>query len=212
LLQPSIIKYGRISDFQFFWGELFAMKSERAPRVTGLRAALHEGTVSLRNIAAIVAFVVLGVSAHAAPSAQENTQAIQSFGLDSMARIIASQDKKPFVLVVWSLDCPYCQASFQSLAAEKRKRRDFRVVTLSTDSVSDAQAVAQMKAKLALAGMSGNAWAYGDLPSEQLQYAIDPTWHGEKPRSYWFNAKGERVAHSGVITAALIAKLSPRAK
>jgi hypothetical protein len=44
------------------------------------------------------------------------------------------------------------------------------------------------------------------LPPERLRYAIDRSWHGEKPRSYWFNARGERVAYSGVITAAVIDK------
>lgn len=135
---------------------------------------------------------------------------IQAFEADGMARIVASQKGKPFVLIVWSLDCVYCQASMKNLAQEKRRRQDFNIVTLATDSAEDPQAVALMKKKLASVGMTGNAWAFGDAPQEQLRYAIDPGWYGEKPRSYWFRANGERVAYSGLITAETIAKFAPR--
>ena len=135
---------------------------------------------------------------------------IRPFEPDSMAQIVASQKGQPFVLVVWSLDCEYCQASLKTLAAEKRKNRNLRVVTLSTDALDDEQALAMMRARLAVLAMTGNAWAFGDAPPEQLRYAIDSKWHGEKPRSYWFNAKGERVAYSGIITPEVIAKFMPQ--
>jgi hypothetical protein len=32
-------------------------------------------------------------------------------------------------------------------------------------------------------------------------------WRGEKPRSYWYDAQGQRIAYSGVITPAVIAKM-----
>jgi hypothetical protein len=137
-------------------------------------------------------------------------EAIQPFEANSLEHIVDTQKGKPFVLVVWSLDCQYCQVSLKNLAKEKHKRKDLHVVTLSTDPLGDPEAVALMKKKLESAGMSGNAWAYGDAPPEQLRYAIDPKWHGEMPRSYWFNARGERVAYSGVITADAIAKLAGR--
>jgi len=133
---------------------------------------------------------------------------IQPFNADGMTRIVASQKDKPFVLVVWSLECEYCQASLSALAREKRKRKELNVVTLATDDAGDPQAVALMKKKLAASGMTGNAWAFGDAPPEQLRYAIDPKWHGEMPRSYWFNARGERTAYSGTITPAVIARMS----
>lgn len=135
-------------------------------------------------------------------------QAIQSFEPDSMARIVASQDGKPFVLVVWSLDCEFCQASLDALAREKRKHKNLKIVTLSTDSLEDEQAAALMKKKLGSLGLNDHAWAFGAAPPEQLRYAIDSKWHGEMPRSYWFDAKGGRTAYSGVITPGMIAKFS----
>lgn len=133
---------------------------------------------------------------------------IQAFEPDSLARIVASQKGKPFVLVVWSLECEYCQASLNTLAQEKRMRKDLRVVTVSTDALEDEQAAALMRQRLASLDMTGRAWAFGSAPPEQLRYAIDPKWHGEMPRSYWFDAKGEKIAHSGVITPALIARMT----
>lgn len=132
---------------------------------------------------------------------------IRAFQPDSMKQIIASQQGKPFVLVVWSLDCAYCQASMSALAQEKRKRKDLNIVTLATDTLDDAQAPALIRQKLKASGLTSNAWAFGPAAPEQLRYAIDTGWHGEMPRSYWFNTRGERVAHSGVITAETVAKL-----
>lgn len=159
----------------------------------------------LKNLIGAVtcATLAVGISAHAAAP-------IQPFEADDMTRIVASHRGKPFVLVVWSLECEYCQTSLSALSGEKRKRKDFDVVTLSTDAVGDSQTATLMRKKLASAGMAGNAWAFGDAPPEQLRYAIDPKWHGEMPRSYWFNARGERVAYSGAITPDVIARFSGR--
>lgn len=153
---------------------------------------------------AVAATAMLGsVALHAAP-------AIQPFEPDSMERIVAARKGTPFVLMVWSLDCTYCQASMKALAEERRKRKDLHVVTLSTDSADDPQAVAMMRKKLHAAGLMRDAWAFGSAPAEQLRYAIDPKWHGEKPRSYWFNARGESIPYSGVLTAGTIDRLTGR--
>ncbi|SFU36546.1 TlpA family protein disulfide reductase [Pseudoduganella namucuonensis] len=146
---------------------------------------------------------LLTASAHAA-------QPIQPFEADGMARILAGQKGKPFVLVVWSLDCGYCLASLTHLAREKRKHKSLKVVTLATDTLSDERNAAMMQKKLKAAGIASEAWAFGAAPPEQLRYAIDGKWHGELPRSYWFDGRGGKVAHSGVIAPEVIARLMPR--
>jgi hypothetical protein len=128
--------------------------------------------------------------------------ALQAFEADSLAHIVEGQKGKPFVIIVWSLDCEYCQESLKALSQMKRKH--LNVVTLSTDALGDPQAVALMQKRLASLGMTANAWAFGAGPAEQLRYAIDPKWHGEIPRSYWFNARGDKVAYSGVLSASVI--------
>lgn len=138
------------------------------------------------------------------------TPMLQPFESDSLARIVQKQKGKPFVLFVWSLECEYCQASLKVLSREKRKRKDLTVVTLSTDALNDPEAAALMQQRLISLGLTGNAWAFGEAPAEQLRYAIDPKWHGEMPRSYWYTAQGEKVAYSGVLTPAMIDQLSAR--
>jgi hypothetical protein len=47
--------------------------------------------------------------------------------------------------------------------------------------------------------VKSDAYAFGDAPREALQYAIDATWLGEKPRAYRYGVDGKREAFSGVI-------------
>lgn len=46
--------------------------------------------------------------------------AIREFNPDGLKRIVAEHKGKPFVLVVWSLDCSFCLASLDYLSLEKR--------------------------------------------------------------------------------------------
>lgn len=153
--------------------------------------------------------LALGVLASAIPAVTTAAPAIRHFETDSLARIVAAQRGKPFVLMVWSLDCTYCQASLATLAKEKRVRKNLEVVTLATDSAADQQNTAMIAQKLHASGLTSDAWGFGAAPPEQLRYAIDPRWHGEVPRSYWFNARGEKIGHSGLITPAVVDRLVP---
>lgn len=135
---------------------------------------------------------------------------VAPFEADSLGTIVQQQQGKPFVLILWSLDCVYCQASLKVLAREKRKHPELNIVTLSTDPAGDPQTEALVDQRLRALSMTSNAWGFGDAPQERLRYAIDPKWHGEMPRSYWFDAQGKRTPYSGVLTPAIIAKLSAR--
>ena len=132
---------------------------------------------------------------------------LQSFETDTFTRIVEKQKGKSFVLLVWSLDCEFCQASLKTLSEEKRKRKDLNIVTVSTDAVDDPQAASLMQKRLVSLNLIANAWAFGSAPPEQLRYAIDPKWHGEMPRSYWFNARGKKMAYSGMLTPTVIDRL-----
>lgn len=138
-------------------------------------------------------------------------QDLRPFTKDSMKEIVAAQKGKPFVLVVWSLDCPFCLTSLENFAAEQRrgkKKKKLRIVTLSTDSFSDAEAMAAARKRLHGLRLIDNAWAFGDEQPEYLRFTLDPKWHGEKPRTYWYNARGERRAYSGLITPKMIEEFS----
>ncbi len=161
---------------------------------------MKKAMVVLLGCALAFGFASIARIANAAP-------AIQAFDPDSMARIVQSQKGKPFALVIWSLDCQYCQTSLRALAREKRKHKQLKVITLATDPLDDTQAAALLRKRLEAAGLTADAWAFGSAAPERLRYAIDAGWHGEMPRSYWFNGAGERVPYSGVLTPAMITRL-----
>ena len=151
--------------------------------------------------------VAASLAAHLAPAHAAGD--IRSFEPDSMARIQADNKGKPFVLMVWSLDCSYCLASMKVLAKEKKHYPNLAVVTLATDMKSDAKSLAAIRKKLqasGLAGASAQAWAFGDAAPEQLRYALDPAWRGEVPRSYWFSPDGKGTARSGMIDALTVSE------
>jgi hypothetical protein len=134
--------------------------------------------------------------------------AIKSFEPDSFAQIAASAKGQPQVVLVWSLDCSYCEPSFEALAGAQR--RGLKVVTIATDPADDQEATALIRKKLAKSGLHAETWAFGPAPAEQLRHAIDPTWRGEMPRSYWFDGKGQVRAYSGLITAERVAAMLPK--
>ena len=133
-------------------------------------------------------------------------EAVHAFEADSMARIIATHSGKPFVVMVWSLDCEYCAASFATLARLKRDKR-IAVVTIATDRADDPESVAAIRAKLAASSLSTETWAFGDAPPERLRHAIDARWRGEMPRSYWYSADGAVRSHSGVINGGVAERM-----
>jgi hypothetical protein len=130
----------------------------------------------------------------AAP-AQLDTR-IKPFDRETLAAIERQHERSPFWLVLWDLECPYCMKSLSNLAAAQRSDPELKVVTVSTDPIDSA---AEIAARLAQLGVRSEAYAFGDAPREALQFAIDATWLGEKPRAYRYDAAGRREAMSGVI-------------
>lgn len=131
---------------------------------------------------------------HSLAASQLRTLEADSF------RSIAAQRGKPMVVMLWSLDCNYCEASFAALETIRRQH-GAKIVTIATDRADDPQAAAQIRDKLSHSGLHSEAWAFGAATTEQLRYAIDPKWRGELPRTYWFDGKGGMRSHSGVVTA-----------
>ncbi len=159
--------------------------------------------------AAVVATAIAALSALAAsPSAYAAGNAgLKAFEPQSVEQIAASHKGKPFVVLVWSMDCEFCQHSLDVLSKARAANPGFDIVTITTDPLSDA-ALSQLVAKrLSGIDLLADAWSFGGLAPERLRYAIDPRWRGEKPRSYWYDAQGQGVAYSGVITPALIEKM-----
>lgn len=149
----------------------------------------------------VVLVAVLSLAYAMAPG---RAQTLQAFETDSLPKIQASHRGKPFVLMLWSMDCEFCQASLKLLSEAKKAQPDLQIVTISTDPIAEPGLTAQASRRLVELGLAQDAWGFGNASPERLRYAIDPRWHGEKPRTYWFDANGQRTARSGVLTHELI--------
>jgi len=124
-------------------------------------------------------------------------QPINNFTHGSYKQIVNQYKQQPFVMVLWSLDCPPCYKELELLADERRKH-DFNLVLISTDGADARNEVASVLNKYNL--QSVNSWLFDEFSSQHLRYEIDPAWYGELPRSYLFDSVHQRKSISGVLS------------
>ena len=152
--------------------------------------------LSRRRLLAAAAFALIGAGIANASGPQGDRVAV--FDSASAAQLTASQKDKPFVLVVWSLDCIYCKRNFEAIGKLQARYPALRIVTLAMDS---PEALPQVQQLLQRVSLTRNAWVFGREPQERLRYAVDPDWMGEMPRTYFYRADGQRQGVSGVISS-----------
>lgn len=119
------------------------------------------------------------------------------FRSGSLTAITAAREGKPFVLNLWSIDCPPCRAELALLAKLVREHPTFDLVLIAADDPADAGAAQALLAERGLSGVE--SWIFGEADPQRLRYEIDPAWYGELPRSYFYGPKHERIAVSGVL-------------
>ncbi len=149
----------------------------------------------LRNrlrVAALLLSATLGWGSEAATP-------LQAFTPDSLQRIQQRHQGRPFLLIVWSLDCTSCVRELNTLADQVKRHPNLPLIMVSTDDPSRHPAVQAMLAKHGLDRLE--TWIFEEGNAQRLRYAIDKTWYGEMPRSYFYDARHQRVPLSGVLTA-----------
>jgi len=122
---------------------------------------------------------------------------IKSFTQGSHTEIVKQYQGKPFVIALWSLDCPSCYKELTMLA-EERQKRNINLVLISVDGAEAKNEVEAVLKKYAL--QTVDAWLFEEHSLQTLRYEIDPLWYGEVPRSYIFDKGHQRTAVSGVLT------------
>ena len=130
-------------------------------------------------------------------------QQIKKFTSGSYKQVVNQYGQRPFVMVLWSLDCPPCYQELEMLDRE-RKKHAFNLVLISVDGADASNEVAAVLKKYNL--QSVDNWLFEEFSSQQLRYEIDPVWYGELPRSYLFNREHQRKAVSGVLRAGQLSK------
>ena len=143
-----------------------------------------------------------------APAAAQAPAAIlmKPFQADSMLEIRAANAGRPFVLLLWSVDCPPCRRELASVDDWRTRYPELSFVIVSTDSLelrADAEAV------LAEFGLDPTrTWIFADEFTERLRFNIDPDWRGELPRSYFYDRSHRARALSGVISEASLRRFT----
>ena len=121
---------------------------------------------------------------------------LQPFDANSLDAIRAAHAGKPFVLAFWSVYCEPCRAEMGLWKAVRRKYPDLPVVLVATDPPADRAAVVKFLARHSPGRV--DSWVFADEFSERVRFAVDRSWRGELPRTYFFDAAHRSIARSGV--------------
>lgn len=122
---------------------------------------------------------------------------IQPFTTGSLDTITAQRAGRPFVLVLWSVDCAPCMRELRMLGDLGRQQPAFEYVLIATD---EAGALADVRHTLKNFGLEqADNWIFADSFHERLRYQIDANWFGELPRAYLYDRDHNRTAVSGAL-------------
>ncbi len=122
---------------------------------------------------------------------------LKTFTQGSYQQLLQQNAKQPFVLSVWSTTCSSCLKEMPMLKKLHQTHPKLKFVMLTVD---DAQSTAQIQQVLLKNQLTDiEQWGFAEDNSEKLRFEIDPSWYGELPRTYFFNAAHERTAISGAL-------------
>lgn len=135
----------------------------------------------------------------------------KTFNTGSYQQILRENAAQPFILAIWSVDCPSCIKDMSVLSEIRLKHPEIKIIMLSTDEPSATPEVKNILARHALNDLEN--WVFGDDDAQKLRYEIDPAWYGELPRTYFYSSTHTRIGKSGALKIeefeAQIAKLNP---
>lgn len=121
-----------------------------------------------------------------------------SFTADSLATIKAQHAGRPFILSVWSVnECGYCITELTLLGRFAKTQKRLPLVLVATDSPEFSPAIQKTLGQLGLG--RAESWVFDDPIPERLRHAIDPSWYGELPRTYLYDAQHRRETVVGVL-------------
>lgn len=127
---------------------------------------------------------------------------VHLFGQGSYQAILKENEGQPFLLSLWSIDCPPCHQEMAMLGKFLKRHPQMKLILIGTDQRKDLGALKSILDKYQL-GSTQN-WVFSQDVPERLRYEIDPRWYGELPRSYFFDAAHARIAKSGQLTEEVV--------
>ncbi len=146
-------------------------------------------------------FLLLAITPAMGSSSTAQLQ-ISTFQPGSYETILQRYQDKPFLMVLWSLDCPPCFHELAMLGKLIEKYPEFNLVLISTDSPGDRTELHSVINGKGVA--SADAWVFSQANSSRLRFEVDNVWYGELPRSYFFDAQQNRRAVSGLLDRSVV--------
>lgn len=173
-------------------------QSWSAPRVLARDTGAADYPFLLTDGAAtFVSWYAAGSGYRLLPVTIATAGGIRPFGAGSYAQVLAEHSQKPFLLVLWSVTCVPCREEFEMLRDLRKTSPQMTLVLVSTDDVADRAMAAKMLERYGLG--REESWIFADGNAAKLRFEIDPSWYGEMPRSYFYDAAHRREAVSGTL-------------
>jgi len=138
------------------------------------------------------------------PASFADTTTLQPWRTHSLSELKEHYQQQPFLLVFWSLECPACYDEFEALKIWTQRYPKSNLVIVSTDSQDLQKEVIDVLNEYRLE--TNSLWIFSNEPRAKLRQAIDDSWFGELPRSYFFNTQHQAHSHSGALTGEQLEK------
>ena len=123
---------------------------------------------------------------------------VRPFVSGCFSQILEQRQEKPFVLVLWSLDCPSCFKELEMLGKLSRQYSELDIVLVSTDITATENELQTILTRYKLDNVE--SWMFSGDSDEHLRYEIDRSWYGELPRSYFFKPSEKKQVVSGLLS------------
>jgi thiol-disulfide isomerase/thioredoxin len=116
-----------------------------------------------------------------------------------MAKVVAAREGRAFLVAYWSTSCSHCPKELRALGELKKRYPRLDVVLVSTDTPDEAALAAELAREYGLGG--SEQWVFAEPVPERLRAELDPAWHGELPRTAFYDREHRVKAVSGVVSA-----------
>lgn len=123
---------------------------------------------------------------------------VKPFDVGSLDSIETQHRDRPFIVILWSLDCPPCLTELQTVSELRDLLPPSHVVLVSTDVGAPEDEIAGLLRRFDL--HTYDNWVFANANNVKLRYHIDPQWFGELPRVYLYDIAHRRTAHSGTFS------------
>lgn len=122
--------------------------------------------------------------------------AVRPFVTGSLAKIVAERQGQPFVLAFWSVTCAHCPTELKALGEIRKRNPKLDIVLVAADTPDEMALAAQLAGKYGLGKVE--QWVFADEMEERLRFEIDRRWHGELPRTHFYDRDHRIEVVSGV--------------